>query len=109
MRFRGCFLKDLFDGKRTAHLRIGPLPGEEDGKLLADRLFNWTSPKFFSRRSTNIRAKLGYVSTVLKGDGHRRGFFSEERRSRGEIPQKRQKSKAKHSGVSDGLSGQNYF
>lgn len=43
---------------------------------------------------SDIRAKLAYVSEMLKVDRGRRGFLGDERRSRDDIPQKRQKSKA---------------
>jgi hypothetical protein len=43
---------------------------------------------------STIRAKLTYVSDMLNVDRGRGRLFSDERRSRDEIPQKRQKSKA---------------
>lgn len=43
---------------------------------------------------SNIRAKLSYISSMLKVDRRRGGLFGDDRRSRDEIPQKRQKAKA---------------
>jgi hypothetical protein len=43
---------------------------------------------------SNIRAKLANVSSTLSVDGGRRGLFAGERRSKEDMPQKRQKSKA---------------
>lgn len=43
---------------------------------------------------SSVRSKLAYVSSMLKVNRGRGSLFGEDRRSRDEIPQKRQKSKA---------------
>lgn len=43
---------------------------------------------------SSVRAKLGFVSTMLRVEKRRGGLFGEDRRSRDEIPQKRQKTTA---------------
>lgn len=48
---------------------------------------------------SNIRAKLTYVSEMLSVNKGRGRLFGDERRSKDEIPQKRQKSKAELLGV----------